>query len=120
MFAPHTNPESRNVANWLNSFEQSSPRIPSTSSSEYFTIPAEKRIERYSRETDRSFIGECQMEIPRKSAPLKIPQKRLQTSSALFDPNLSSPPNEFIQKLKLRMDVYFDQEVLTPGMNPRR
>jgi hypothetical protein len=77
MFAPHTNPESHNVANY-------------------------------------------QMEIPRKSAPLKIPQKRLQTSSALFDPNLSSPPNEFIQKLKLRMDVYFDQEVLTPDMRQRR
>jgi hypothetical protein len=65
-------------------------------------------------------VANYQMEIPRKSAPLKIPQKRLQTSSALFDPNLSSPPNEFIQKLKLRMDVYFDQEVLTPEMRQRR
>ena len=32
---------------------------------------------------------------------------RLQTSNGMFDPNNSSPANEFMQTLKLRMDVYY-------------
>ena len=43
--------------------------------------------------------------------PETPPQLSLNISNALFDPNLSSPPNEFIQKLKLRMDVYFEPAV---------
>ena len=36
---------------------------------------------------------------------------RLQNSNAIFDPNNSSPSNEFIQNLKLRMSVYYEQDV---------
>ena len=32
---------------------------------------------------------------------------RLQTSNGMFDPNSSSPANEFMQTLKQRMDVYY-------------
>ena len=37
--------------------------------------------------------------------------RRLLHAGSVFDPTLSSPPNEFIQKLKLRMDVYYDVPV---------
>ena len=40
--------------------------------------------------------------------------RRLLHTGSFFDPTLSSPPNEFIQKLKLRMDVYYDVPV-TPA-----
>ena len=42
------------------------------------------------------------------------PSKRrtqLQTSNAMFDPNSASPANEFMQTLKQRMSVYYEQEV---------
>ena len=38
--------------------------------------------------------------------------RRLLHTGSVFDPTLSSPPNEFIQKLKLRMDVYYDVPVM--------
>ena len=38
--------------------------------------------------------------------------RRLLHTGSFFDPTLSSPPNEFIQKLKLRMDVYYDVPVM--------
>ena len=43
------------------------------------------------------------------SSPVKLTQK-IQSSCELFDPNLASPPNEFIQNLQLRMNVYFHPE----------
>jgi hypothetical protein len=36
-------------------------------------------------------------------------KQSVQTASDIFDPTLSSPPNEFIQNLRLRMDVYFEK-----------
>ena len=108
MFAPHTNPESRGFT------ESISPKGDRHSQSEICQAKCRIVSERDSHENRN--LANYQMEIPRKSAPLRIPQKRLQTSNALFDPNLSSPPNEFIQNLKLRMDVYFS----TPDMRQRR
>lgn len=34
-----------------------------------------------------------------------------QTSGVVFDPIASTPPSDFINTLKLRMDVYFTQSV---------
>ena len=36
-------------------------------------------------------------------------KQSVQAASDIFDPTLSSPPNEFIQNLRLRMDVYFEK-----------
>lgn len=44
------------------------------------------------------------------TSPTKIAQK-VQNASALFDPNLASPPNEFMQNLALRMNIYFEPDV---------
>jgi hypothetical protein len=46
----------------------------------------------------------------------KESSRRLLHTGSVFDPNLSSPPNEFIQKLKLRMDIYYDAPVM-PAYN---
>jgi len=35
----------------------------------------------------------------------------LQTANAMFDPNNASPNTEFMQLLKLRMNIYYEQEV---------
>lgn len=35
----------------------------------------------------------------------------LQTANAMFDPNNASPNTEFIQLLKHRMNIYYEQEV---------
>lgn len=40
-----------------------------------------------------------------------IPITRVLTSSALFDPNSTSPASEFINILKLRMSIYYEQDV---------
>lgn len=41
----------------------------------------------------------------------KVERTSLQTSNAMFDPNNASPNTEFMQLLKHRMNVYYEQEV---------
>ena len=36
---------------------------------------------------------------------------RIQNANAMFDPNNASPASEFMSVLKLRMSVYYDQEI---------
>ena len=37
--------------------------------------------------------------------------RRIENSNGIFDPNNSSPVSEFIDILKLRMSVYYEQEM---------
>jgi hypothetical protein len=39
------------------------------------------------------------------------PTHKIQNSNAIFDPNNASPVNEFMSLLKLRMSIYFEQEI---------
>ena len=39
------------------------------------------------------------------------PLAKIQTSNAMFDPNSASPSSEFMNILKLRMSVYYEQDV---------
>jgi len=39
------------------------------------------------------------------------PTAKIQSSNALFDPNSASPSSEFMTVLKLRMSVYYEQDV---------
>lgn len=36
---------------------------------------------------------------------------KIQNANAIFDPNNASPVSEFMDLLKLRMSVYFEQEI---------
>jgi len=76
-----------------------------------------------------SFLQNSYVGNPSRHAEIKIPinnvtglskqsvqaeqsvqaKQSVQTASDIFDPTLSSPPNEFIQNLRLRMDVYFEK-----------
>ena len=40
-----------------------------------------------------------------------IPTHNIQHANAMFDPNNASPASEFMSLLKLRMSVYFEQEI---------
>jgi hypothetical protein len=40
-----------------------------------------------------------------------IPIHKIQNSNAMFDPNNASPASDFMSLLKLRMSVYFEQEI---------
>lgn len=40
-----------------------------------------------------------------------VSARKIQHSNAIFDPNNASPANEFMNLLKLRMSVYFEQEI---------
>lgn len=51
-------------------------------------------------------VNQTEIQIPIHNATEKT-NALVQTASDMFDPNLSSPPNEFISNLQLRMDVYF-------------
>ena len=51
-------------------------------------------------------VNQTEIQIPINNATEKT-NTLVQTASEMFDPNLSSPPNEFISNLRLRMDVYF-------------
>ena len=51
-------------------------------------------------------INQTEIQIPINNETEKT-HTLVQTASDMFDPTLSSPPNEFISKLRLRMDVYF-------------
>jgi hypothetical protein len=51
-------------------------------------------------------VNQTEHQIPIHNATEKT-NALVQTASDMFDPNLSSPPNEFISNLQLRMDVYF-------------
>lgn len=42
----------------------------------------------------------------------QIPIKSAHTSGIMFDPIASTPPSDFINALKTRMDVYFSQNVM--------
>jgi hypothetical protein len=42
---------------------------------------------------------------------MPIPMRRIQQANAMFDPNNSSPASEFMNVLKLRMSVYYEQDV---------
>ena len=39
------------------------------------------------------------------------PSPKIQHANAMFDPNNASPASEFMNLLKLRMSVYFEQEI---------
>lgn len=39
------------------------------------------------------------------------PTPRVQNSNAMFDPNNASPASDFMNMLKLRMNVYYEQEI---------
>lgn len=39
------------------------------------------------------------------------PTYKIQNANAMFDPNNASPASEFMHLLKLRMSVYFEQEI---------
>jgi len=52
------------------------------------------------------------IEIPCDSANLNCrPNAKIQSSNALFDPNSASPSSEFMTLLKLRMSVYYEQDI---------
>jgi hypothetical protein len=38
------------------------------------------------------------------------PSRRIQQANAMFDPNNASPASEFMNVLKLRMSVYYEQD----------
>ena len=46
-----------------------------------------------------------------ESIELNRPIPRVQTSNAMFDPNNASPASDFMDLLKLRMSVYYDNEM---------
>ena len=39
------------------------------------------------------------------------PSRRIQNANAMFDPNNASPASEFMNVLKLRMSVYYEQDI---------
>lgn len=47
--------------------------------------------------------------IKKKAMPIIKSNTCAQTSGVMFDPISSTPPSDFINTLKLRMDVYFTQ-----------
>jgi len=40
-----------------------------------------------------------------------LPLRRIQPANAMFDPNNASPASDFMNLLKLRMSVYYEQDV---------
>ena len=44
-------------------------------------------------------------------SPLIQIQKTVQTANSLFDPETSTPPSDFMETLKARMNVYFPVNV---------
>lgn len=44
--------------------------------------------------------------IPQMSPTLKKEKEECSLNKMFFDPSKSSPPNEFMEKLKLRMKIY--------------
>jgi hypothetical protein len=42
-----------------------------------------------------------------KTQSIEIQKRIVQTSSAIFDPETSTPPSDFMNTLKSRMNIYF-------------
>ena len=63
--------------------------------------------------TDEIIINEKNNILPIKknsTIPMKInsPGKEYSIKQTLFDPTKNSPPNEFINKLHMRMSMFYD------------
>jgi hypothetical protein len=58
-------------------------------------------------------LPNTKIDIPTPASEPSPSRRRtqLQTANAMFDPNNASPANEFMQTLKLRMSVYYEQEI---------
>ena len=56
-------------------------------------------------------IATTEPEMPCDSDNLnRRPIAKVQSSNAMFDPNSASPSSEFMNVLKLRMSVYYEQD----------
>lgn len=70
------------------------------------TVQSHKNASAHQINPPRLVNNQTEIQIPINNETEKT-YALAQTASDMFDPNLSSPPNEFISKLRLRMDVYF-------------
>jgi len=77
----------------------------------------ESHTSNYSENRSR-FVDVYYRESANKQKLAEEYSRRLLHTGSFFDPTLSSPPNEFIQKLKLRMDVYYDAPVTPAAYKP--
>ena len=65
-------------------------------STQTITLPSPKKINKTSTN---------------KPANKHVDRTALQAANAMFDPNNASPNTEFMQLLKQRMNIYYEQEV---------
>ena len=57
--------------------------------------------------------------IPQMSPTLKKEKEECSLNKMFFDPSKSSPPNEFMEKLKLRMKMYECSNYFTTNEDKR-